>query len=191
LNAAGGKEVATTEPQSAPVSEPAPETAISRKAIALWVIGGLAIALLIVAALASQNPASTTSPPSQPSWHFVSTYSGNGYDSNGMPVATNNYTTTFNIKGSSFKLDWSYTSYDPYEQTFAVYDYPSLHYYSDGTPLPVICQTSDYTTASPGCNFTTDSSNSGTENLSQGPGTFYLQVIGTLRSWSITVEDYY
>jgi hypothetical protein len=152
------------------------------------IIAGVVFLIVIVIgvfALMSYNPSPTAPAPRSPSWHSVSTYSGSGYDSSGMVIATgtNTITSSFAITGSLFRLDWSYSAFDPYQQTFAVYLYPNQ--------TPIICETSDYTTASHGCNYTTNSSNSGMQNVNQGPGSFSLQVIGTLDHWSITVEDYY
>ncbi len=176
-----------------PISPTAPKkglTSIEKGVL----VGAILVIVLIVGVFASMSntPTRTAPTPATPGWHSVSSYSGSGYDSNGVPVAIDTNTTTFSIKGSSFRLNWSYTTNYPHNQVFAVYDYPSLYFDpSHGTPLPVICQTSDTTTASYGCNYTTDSRNSGTKNLNQGPGRFYLQVIGSVGQWSIVVEDYY
>ncbi len=178
--------------------EPVPQMPTPKKGLTYFekwaLVGSVLVILLIIGAFASMSysPSRTAPTPATPSWHTVSSYSGSGYDSNGVPAVIDTNTTTFSIKGSSFRLNWSYTTNYAYNQLFAVYDYPSLYFDpSHGTPLPVICQTSDTTTASYGCNYTTDSRNSGTKNLNQGPGSFYLQVIGFVGQWSITVEDYY
>jgi hypothetical protein len=179
----------TIEQVSIPVAAESPAkrgiTGTQREAIAVGVV--LLIVIIVgVFALMSNTPSRhAPAPPvsTQQSWHIVATYSG---------AATIGYNSTaFTIRGSSFRLNWSYTTSYPDLQTFAVYDYPPLSTYPDGTPLPIICQTSDSVTASHGCNYAVDYANSGTSTLNQGPGSFYLQIIGSVDSWSIEVQDYY
>jgi hypothetical protein len=130
-----------------------------------------------------------TAEPYPPVWHPVASYEGGCYCGNGGGFNT----TTFDIKGSQFRLNWSYippgSYYSPAPYEFAVYVNP-LSSQPQGSSTLAICETNNATIASTGCNYT-GGRYYGTAIIRQGPGTFYLLVIGSSVNWSITVEDYY
>ncbi len=143
------------------------------------IAGVVFVILVIIGAVASTLPQSSRSAASVNSWHNVSTFSGGSSNAN---------TTTFYIKGSESRLQWSYTTTRPEIALFSAF------LYRDGDPYGPVTQAvcRDVNTDVPySCPQPNSSGETGTAYINYGPNTFYLQVISTVTSWNLTVQDFY
>ncbi len=149
------------------------------KAQEIGIAGGVLVVILIIGIVVSNsNNPSLTSPTNSPSWHTVSTFSGAG-DMN---------TTTFTLRGNESRLQWSYYTNQPEIALFSVFVYTQSDPYVPVTQA--VCR--DVNTDLPySCPAPTSSRESGTQHINYGPNTLYLEMITTVTSWNIVVEDYY
>ncbi len=157
-------------------------------------VGAVLVMILVVGVFASMsyNP-SRTAPnptPATPSWHAVTSFSGecSVYNQQGCSLTTD----TFTIRGSEFRFRWQYNATDlPQYVTFSVFVYPQGKNVYSGSYVDFMCRTGDIDDTVCHSYALGLTSNAGYEYVSPGQGNYYGHVISGNVRWSIAVEDYY
>ncbi len=148
-------------------------------------IGVILVIILIIGVFASMSRTvpPPTPPRTVPTWHPIASYSGS--DPNNGNSRTNTTTDIFTVRGSQFRLDWSYDSHFPEAALLEVEVFYPGKLFLTGCATGV-----EFSDIYPGCMVGSQGSFYSGNLTATGPRSFQLNVQTTvIVTWSVTVEE--